>query len=128
MSFYNAGVPVHGEFTSADASALSESNSRFAIYGGGSTTAVTLAAGDYVTISDLDILCGSSALTVTVYDGANATVDAGETVVIGDYPANGGIARTYRSPHVCQKGTYPKVKTSGAGAVKVVFHGFITGT
>lgn len=123
--FFESGVPFHGEFSSADASALSEANSRFTLYGAGSATALTLASTDRVTITDVKLMVGSSALTATVYDGANATVDAGETVTTGDYAANGGEAQNFTTPHICQTGTYPKVKTSGAGAVKAQIRGTI---
>lgn len=119
------GVPFHGEFSSSDASALSEANSRFALYGAGSVTALTLASTDRVCVTGLKVMTGASALTVTVYDGADATVDAGETVSAGDYPANGGEAQNFTTPHFCQTGTYPKVKTSGAGAVKAQIRGTI---
>jgi hypothetical protein len=125
MSFYNSGAPVHGEFSSADASALTEENGRFSIYGAGSTSAVTLGSTDVVCITDLHVMVGSSALTVTVYDGANNAAGGGEVVVSGEYPANGGAVLALRTPHVCQAGTYPKVITSGAGSVKVQFHGHV---
>lgn len=123
MNQFLAGAPVHGEFSSADASALTEAQSRILLYGAGSTTAVTVGSNDYVTITDLKVITGS-ALTVTVYDGADATVDAGEVITIGDYAANGGEAQPgFRTPHTCQKGTWPKVKASGAGNVRVQIRG-----
>jgi hypothetical protein len=125
MSVVLGGAPFHGEFSSSDASALSEPNSRFALYGAGGTTALTLDANDIVCVSDVKILCGSTALTITVYDGADATVGAGETVSAGDYPANGGEVWAGQVPHVCQTGTYPKVKASAAGAVKAQIRGTI---
>jgi hypothetical protein len=119
-----AGAVFHGEFSSADASALTEPNSRFLLYGAGSTSAVTLNANDEVTVTDLKIMAGS-ALTVTVYDGSDATADAGEVISAGDYAANGGEAQNFTAPHVCQKGTYPKLKASGAGTVKAQIRGYI---
>lgn len=116
---------VHGEFSSSDASDLSESNSRFTLYGAGKASVGTLAATDQVVVTDVKVMVGSSALTVTLYDGSDATVDAGETITVGDYAANGGEAQNFSCPHVCQSGTYPKVKTSGAGAVKVQLRGYI---
>jgi hypothetical protein len=119
------GAPFHGEFSSADASALSEPNGRILLYGAGSTTAVTLGATDQVAITDVKILVGSSAITVTVYDGANNAAGAGEVVTTGEFAANGGEAQNFSTPHYCQVGTYPKVITSGAGSVKVQIRGFI---
>lgn len=118
-------VPFHGEFASADASALTEPNGRLALYGGGSTTALTLDANDQVTITDVDVSVGAAALEVRVYDGANNADDAGEVVCRFNLAANGSAFRALASPHVCQKGTYPKVITSGAGAVDAIIHGYI---
>ncbi len=119
MNGYLGGAAIHGEFSSADASALSEANSRILLYGAGSTTALTLNANDHVTITDLKVIAGS-ALTVTVYDGTDATPDAGEVITTGDYAANGGEAQPgMQTPFTCQKGTWPKVKASAAGNVKV---------
>lgn len=122
---YTTGAVCHGEFSSADASALTEANARILLYGAGSTTAVTLAATDHVIITDLKILCGATGLTVTVYDGANNTAGAGEVIAKGTYAANGGEANNYSAPHVCQAGTWPKVLTSGAGQVDVSIKGYI---
>lgn len=58
------GRPFHGEFSNADASALNEANSRFSLYGAGSTSTITLASNDQVLITDLSIIAGA-ALTVT---------------------------------------------------------------
>ena len=117
-------VPFHGEFGSADASALSEANSRILLYGAGSTTAITLAATNQVVITYYTILAGA-ALTVTLYDGADATVGAGEVVARGNYGANGGERALIGPGHHCQPGTWPKVKVSAAGQVDVIIHGYI---
>ena len=119
------GVPFHGEFASADASALTEANGRLTLYGAGSTDALTLGANDQVTITDIDVSVGASALEVRVYDGANNADGGGEVVCRFNLPVNGSAFRTLASPHVCQKGTYPKVITSGAGAVDAIIHGYI---
>ena len=120
----NIGVPFHGEFTSADASALDETNSRMSLYGPGSVTAVTLDSNDQVIITDLKVIAGS-ALTVTIYDGGNTTVAAGERIDLSNFGANGGVFEGMTTPHYCQKGTYPKVKTSGAGQIDVQIRGRI---
>lgn len=119
------GPQFHGEFSSADASSLSEADSRILLYGAGSTTAVTLAVADFVLVTDV-LIVTAAAVTVTVYDGANNAAGAGEVIATGDFPANGGVAWQCQTAHVCQKGTWPKVKTSGAGAVKVTIRGTIT--
>jgi len=122
MSMVPNGVPFHGEFSSADASALSEANSRLALYGAGGVSALTLNANDFVSITDVTISTGA-ALTVQVYDGANNAVGAGEQVCIAKI--NGAIAIPFTVAHTCQKGTYPKVITSGAGQVDVTIRGTI---
>jgi len=123
--YQQAGRPFHGEFSSADASALSEVNSRFALYASNSLAAVTLAANEQVLITDIDVVCGGTGLTVTLYDGADTTVSAGEQVLKGTFAANGGISSHLLVPHYCQVGTYPKVKASAAGQVDVTVRGVI---
>lgn len=125
QSQYTTGAVVHGEFSSADASGLSEPNARILLYGAGSTTAATLDANDYVVITDVFALCGATGLTVTIYDGANNSAGAGEVVVKGTFAANGGLAWNLSAPHVCQKGTWPKVLTSAAGQIDVSIKAYI---
>src|SRR5262245_32378345 len=116
------GVPAHGEFSSADASGLSEASSRFALYGPGQTSALSLAATDTFAVTDLTVVAGA-AMTVWVYDGANNAVDAGEQAVKLVFAAAGQASVSFRSPHYCQAGSWPKVKTSAAGQVDVTLHG-----
>jgi hypothetical protein len=119
------GSPFHGEFSSADASGLTEPNARFTLYGPGGTTALTLDPNDYVEIADITVSSAGTNLTLTIYDGANNTVAGGETIWKGVMPTNNGRDADLSVPHVCQKGTYPKVLTSGAGQVDVLIHGTI---
>ena len=114
----------HGEFSSADASGLSEPNSRFTLYGARSAAALTLNAGDVVTITSLSVSSAGTNLTISVYEGADATVDAGEVVFKGVIPTNSTQSKVFAG-HECQKGSYPKVKASGSGQVDVVIHGLI---
>lgn len=119
--------PFHGEFTSADASALSEENSRFALYlnkGTAAKTALTLASNEQVVITDIFVLAGA-ALTVTLYDGANNTPAAGERILLANFSANGGCSSILHTGHACLGGTYPKVKTSGAGQIDATIRGYI---
>lgn len=122
---YTSGSLIHGEFYSADASALNEANSRILLYGAGSTTAITLDSNDNVVITDIKVMVGATGLTVTVYDGANNTVAAGEVIAKGLYSANNGEVSNFAAPHVCQKGTWPKVLTSASGDVFVYIKGYI---
>src|SRR5579859_571177 len=132
MRVYPLGRPFHGECGSADASALTEANSRFTLYAGYSTSALTLTSTDIVIVTDILVAVGATALVVWVYDGANNVVDAGELVAKFDLTAHTpGVWQT-QSGHFCQQQgaggagvPYPKVKTSGAGQVDVTIRGFI---
>ena len=119
------GSPIHGEFASADASALTEPNSRILLYGGGRTTAITLAATDQVIVTSIVVNLGATARTVTIYDGADNVADAGEVLSLTFPPVNGTVVIPLIEPHFCQVGTWPKVITSGAGQVNVIIHGTI---
>jgi hypothetical protein len=110
------GPEVHGEFASADASALTEPNSRFALYPGGSTSAITLGSSDVVYVTAL-MLSATSTILVTVYDGATNGAGAGTLIFQGVILANTTVTMDWtQAPHRCQKGTYPKVKAA-AGQV-----------
>jgi hypothetical protein len=126
MSFTPLGTPIHGDFSSADASALTETAARILLYGPDSTVAITLAATDWVVVSDISIAVGATALTVTVYDGVNNAAAAGEIILRATVPA--GITHTIQlaTPHYCKIGTWPKVITSAAGQVDVTLHGTLT--
>lgn len=126
MLGYAGGSPFHAEFTSSDASTpANEPAARMTLYGASSTAAITLGANDQVVITDLRVLCGGTGLTVSVFDGADTTVDAGERITVGTYAANGGEFQPMQTPFWCQKGTYPKVKTSAAGQIDVYARGVI---
>jgi hypothetical protein len=124
MKTYPEGRPFHGEFSSANASGLSEVNSRFALYAANSLSTITLAANEQVVITDIFVLAGA-ALTVTLYDGADNVVAGGEQVLKGNFAANGGVAEVLGTPHYCQVATYPKVLTSGAGQIDCTIRGVI---
>ncbi len=123
MLYPTPGVPYHGEFSSADASALSEANSRFALYPPGDVNAITLGANDYVWITDITITAGAG-VTVTVYDGADNSVAAGERIFKGGVLTSTTIYPNYTVGHCCQKGTWPKV-VAGAGQVDIQIRGTI---
>lgn len=123
---FESGVPIRGEFSSADASALSEPNSRFALYGQGSATALTLGTNDYISIQQITVSSAATTALVQVYDGPDATVDAGEEMHGGIVPTNSTVnVGPFPVVKTCQKGTYPKVKASAAGAVRVQFTGIV---
>lgn len=116
---------LHGEFSSADASGLNANSSKVTLYGPGGTTALTLDAKDYVHVSQLAISSAGTNLTVSIFDGVDANPDAGELIWKGVVPTNTTATVFLPNPHVCQKGTYPRVKASGAGQVDVTLHGVV---
>src|SRR5262245_26644641 len=124
MSLYQLGSPFVGVFSSSDASGLSESNSRFTLTLAGRTTAYSLGATDQVLITDIDLTAGA-ALTVTLYDGSDTTAGTGEQILKGNFAANGGISSHNLIAHACQQGSYPKVKTSGAGQIDCTIRGVL---
>lgn len=119
-----ASNTLHGEFSSSDASGLTETNSRFTLYGPASASALTLGSTDYVCITDLVFTAGS-ALTITIYDGANNSVAGGEKAAYVQLGAGATGHLRLVSPFVCQVGTYPKVKTNTSGQVDVILLGDI---
>ena len=119
------GQPFHGEFTSADASALSEANSRFGLYVPFTLTTIPLVSTDRVVITDV-WFWSVAAVAVSVYDGSDTTVSAGEKIWgTATVTANTNVWQTLATPHHCQTGTYPKVKTGGAGQIDAIIRGFI---
>lgn len=114
-----------GVFSSADASGLSEPNSRFTLYLPGDTNAITLASTDQVVITSVDI-SSTGAVIVTLYDGADNSPGAGEQILKLEFAAKGVYHGHYVHPHACAVGTYPKVKASGAGQVEVTIRGVIS--
>lgn len=115
----------HGEFSSSDASGLSEPNSRFSLYGARGGSALSLDSNDAVTITDLHITSAGTNLTITVYDGSDNSPGAGELVFKGVIPTNSTVIVPLQSPQECAKGSYPKCKASGAGQVDITIHGTI---
>lgn len=77
-------IPFWGRFYHAtNASALDEATSRFVLYhrdpATGAATAITLGDNDTLDIRSMTIVA-SAALLLQIYDGADATVDAGEQI------------------------------------------------
>lgn len=124
MSILQQGLRFVGTFSSADASALSEANSRFTLCIAGSTSSFSLGSNQRVLISDIDVV-STAALTVTLYDGEDTTVGTGEQILKGGFAANGGISSHCVVPHQGQLGSYPKVKTSGAGQIDCTIRGVV---
>lgn len=128
------GIPFHGEFSSADASALTEANSRFTLYPAGSKVAIggagvpaVLGSEDYAVVTDLELdFTGATTRVITIYDGADATVDGGEKIHEVSMAQNAHHTNRPLAPYTCQKGTYPKVKAGGGGQFTALIRGYIT--
>jgi hypothetical protein len=124
-----ADTYFHGEFSSADASALNEANSRVLLYGPSSTTAITVGATDVVVVTGISVRVGATGMVATVYDGADNAPAAGEILHKGTYPASGAPhVESLINSHFCQVGTWPKVKGSVAGQIDVVLRGYVRTT
>jgi hypothetical protein len=125
MGYAGEKIPIRGEFSSADARAvtLNESQARFTLYVDGSTSTVTLNATDRVTITSISASFAAS-MSAEVYDGTDDTVDAGESLIF----IRGGTAFGPFGTNLditCKAGTYPKLETSALGQVDVVFSGYV---
>jgi hypothetical protein len=126
------GYPLHGEFFSADASALTEPNSRILLYQGGAikgATALTLGATDYVFISAL-LISTDTTLHIQVYDGGDNVVDAAEMIADVRLLANTSIALSWthnprRGPVGAGGIPYPKIKSSAGGNVSCILIGTV---
>ncbi len=117
--------PVHGEFASSDASGLSEPNSRFTLYAGGTTTSITLGANDQVEIDAVNVNTLTALALINVYDGADNAADAGEKIFTGIVAANCNEIGASGMGYICQPGSYPKVKTSASGQVYATLYGYV---
>lgn len=119
-------TPIWGSFESSDARTLDEPTSRLTLYKmvDDVPTAVTLAADDIVEISDLHAYV-TTTMIVSVYDGADNVVGAGELISklsLSTLGAN-DVPMSFETPHKCSIGTYPKVITTLAGVVAVQLRG-----
>lgn len=111
------GIEVHGEVVSADASG----GVAFTFYmAGADATSRSIGTDETLHITDIDVVSesGGDAGIFTVTD-AN-----GKRVWKGNLAANGGVARSYETPHICPAGVTPKL-IADAGNVVGIIHGFI---
>jgi len=125
-------VLFHGYISSANASApADESAARIPLYAAGTNTAIVIAATEHAVITDVTT-SSIAALVAWVFDGAvtnDNVVDAGETVAVRSHSSlQGGGGFSFKTPHVCAVGTYPKFKTSATGQVYLSVHGYIAAT
>lgn len=123
------GKPFHGEFSSADATALSEEDSQFTLYDTAKNV-ITLANNDQVLITDLIVAnnTGFNSVQFTVYDGSDNSAGAGEKIYhanMDDAATSNPITMHFPVPHYCRVGTYPKMKTNLSGQVDAIIRGVI---
>jgi len=121
--------PFHGEFSSADASNLSEEASRLTLYelGGSGTTTISLADDDEVVITSCSMSTTAigGSIILQLFDGPDSSLSVGELIARGVVTTSVMAYQTLPVPHICRAGTYPKVKASGSGQVDVIIHGYI---
>lgn len=110
------GIEVHGEVSSADASA----GVALTLYESGSTTARTLKATETLVLTDVLLVSATGGDVKLVAD----TDAAGRRIVKGTVAANGGISMSLYTPHYCPVGVVPKV-IAPAGQVDCCVQGFI---
>lgn len=116
----------HGEFSSADATdatLTTEAQHRLALYQDRSTTAITLAATDVVVILDIQFAALATTTLLNFYDGADNTIDAGESILKNTRTLYG--TAQFPRGYFCQPGTYPKMKAGAAGQVDATVRGII---
>lgn len=75
-------------------------------------------------ITDVIIMVGAT-LTVHLFDGADNTPAAAEKYVSGTFSA--GAVIHFNTHCECAAGSYPKIKTSGAGQVDCQIRGYLRG-
>lgn len=118
----------HGELSVTDATTLTtEANSRIKMYKVRSKTEVAaLGANDVVIIYDIVMATGAAQAPLSIFDGDDFTVDAGEIITVqtfGTSTIKGVWSGTV--PYECQPGTYAHVKGTAANAVNVQIRGYI---
>jgi hypothetical protein len=125
MGYAGEIINFRGEFSSADARAatLTEATARVSLYIDGTTSAITLAATDRVTITGISAAAAAT-ITVELYGGSDDTVDAGESLMYFRLTSALGVAQSNLNI-ACMAGTYPKVETSAIGQIDVVLYGYV---
>ncbi len=98
MTGQNAGTIIrfHGECTVAGAT-----DGTFTLYGARSKTALNLALGDYVVVTDV-AASSSAPTTLSIFTGDNVTVDGGEVIISDRLAANDRFVARLGMPHECE--------------------------
>lgn len=114
------GDPVHGELiTDGDASTATV----LVLYKSGTTTVRTLAADEFLSITDVLIVSEDGGDISLLAGSAGA---AGKYIVHGNFAANGGVDKSFSTPYTCPIGVTPYFKGAAANLDVCVIEGFIT--
>jgi hypothetical protein len=95
----------------------------FTLYRMGDTTAFTLGSGQYITITDILLICSAE----VAYAICGATDVIGRTVVRGTADENGGLAHRFETPYQLPKGITPRL-FADAGKVDCTMTGYLQGS
>jgi hypothetical protein len=113
------GDEVHMEVSSANAGGTAIP---FVLYNMASTTARTLLATEFVTVTDIIFIStAGGAYTLT----AGASDGAGKRIAKGNAAALGGLAHHFETPFCCPAGVLPYL-IAAAGQVDCVLTGYIS--
>lgn len=121
--------PIRGYFSAADARAvtLTEAQAHITLYEF-TGAAVTLEADEIVIITGLSFSGSAAGLDVEIYDGANDTITAQESLWHYSSITAAGLASfgsNFSPPLFCLAGTYPKVEADVTGQVDVRMVGYV---
>ncbi len=120
--YSGAKIPFHAEAALATAT-----DATFTIYGAHSTSALTLAVGDYVVVTDA-LVSSDTAGTLSVYGGDNTTLDAGEAITSLQVSINDRYTASFVTPHECEAviaGWLLRLKSSASATAKAQVKGYI---
>ena len=113
------GYPIHGEIiVDGDASG----GVAVVLYTSGTTDVRTLAASEFLVITDIQIIVEASADISLVADSKAA----GRYLVHGNVAANGGVVRSLLSPYRCPRGVGLKFYGGGQAESACIVEGYIT--
>ena len=117
------GDEIHGELTSADASAGAD----LSIYRAGETSALTL-TDEFVCITDIQVVSAPGGAVAVWFDndgGDGTAPSAGETIVRGTVAANGGIVMNFDNiPRMGARGANVRA-AAPAGQLDIIFTGYL---
>lgn len=114
------GEPIHFEYVSTN----TPTGAVLTLYRAGTTDTVAL-SGDTrngLAISTL-IAVSETSGTVTVYGGTGTSVPAGNTVAVGGFAANGGLAVSFETPRMLPPGV--ALRVTGPGVCRVAGTGYL---